>query len=85
MEDNYDSLEITDMVGIENGFVIRWASPEIGFGEYAIYAKANRNDFGFAEDEVLIEGDSECMDANEDKTFLKTLFEKLLERIDIIS
>ena len=81
---NLDTLEITDIFGVENGFIIRWDSPEIGFGEYTIHAKVKRNEFGFAEDGVLIEGDSESMDINENKAFLKALFDKLLEKINII-
>ncbi len=82
---NFDSLEITDIIGLKDGFIIRWCSPEIGFGEYTIHTKVKRNEFGFAEDDVLIEGESECMDVNENKAFLKALFDKLLEKINIIS
>ena len=82
---SFDSLEITDIIGFEDGFIIRWGSPVIGFGEYTIHTKVKRNEFGFAEDDILIEGESECMDGNENKAFLKALFDKLLEKIDIIS
>lgn len=82
---DFDSLEVTDIIGLKDGFIIRWCSPEIGFGEYTIHTKVKRNEFGFAEDEVLIEGDSECMDGNENKIFLKALFDKVLEKINIIS
>lgn len=80
-----DLLEITDIAGFNGGFIIRWCSPEIGFGEYTIHTKVKRNQFGFAEDDVLIEGDSECMDSNEDKFFLKALLGKLVEKISIVS
>lgn len=82
---DFDSLEVTDIIGLKDGLIIRWCSPEIGFGEYTIHTKVKRNEFGFAEDEVLIEGDSECMDDNENKVFLKALFDKVLEKINIIS
>jgi len=82
---NLDSLEITDIVGLKDGFIIRWGAPEFGFGEYTIRTKVKRNEFGFAEDDILIEGDSEWMDENENKIFLKALFDKLLEKINIIS
>lgn len=81
---DYGSLDVTDIIGLKDGFIIRWCSPEIGFGEYTIHTKVKRNEFGFAEDDILIEGDSECMDVNENKTFLKALFDKVLERINII-
>ncbi len=80
-----ETLDISDIVGLEDGFIIRWCSPEIGFGEYTIHAKAKRDEFGFAEDDVLIEGDSECMDENDSKDFLKALFDKILEKINIVS
>ena len=57
--ENYDSVEITDVIGLENGFIIRWASPEIGFGEYTIHTKAERNEFGFATGDIELEGDSD--------------------------
>ena len=82
--ENYDSVEITDVIGLENGFIIRWASPEIGFGEYTIHTKAERNEFGFATGDIELEGDSEYMDCNDDKAFLKALLDKLLEKINII-
>ena len=81
---NVGSLEITDIIGLKDGFLIRWSSPEIGFGEYTIHAKVKRNDFGFAEGGILIEGDSECMDNNDDKTFLRSLLGRLLEKINIV-
>ena len=82
---DYDSVEITDVIGFENGLIIRWASPEIGFGEYTINTKVKRNEFGFADGDIEIEGDSEWMDCNEDKAFLKALLDKLLEKTNIVS
>ncbi len=82
---DYDSVEITDVIGFEKGFILRWASPEIGFGEYTILTKVKRNEFGFAEEDIEIEGESECMDCNEDKAFLIALLKKLAEKINIIS
>ena len=80
-----DSLEITDIAGFNGGFVISCGSSEIGFGEYMIRAKVKRNQFGFAEGDVLFEGDSECMDSNEDKSFLRALLKKIVEKINIVS
>ena len=80
-----DSLEVTDIVGLKDGVIIRWSSPDIGFGEYTIHTKVKRNQLGFAEDKILIEGDSECMDSNEDKSFLKALLSKMIEQISIVS
>ena len=82
---DFDSVEITDVIGFEKGLVIRWGCPNIGFGEYTISTKVKRNEFGFAVDDIEIEGDSEHMDCNEDKAFLKALLDKLLEKINIVS
>ena len=48
---------------------IGWSS-DIGFGEYAISIDAGN-----------ISGDSECMDNNEDKDFLKELLKQASEHI----
>ena len=82
---DFDPVEITDVISFENGFVIRWVCPHIGFGEYTIRTKVKRNELGFAVDGIEIEGDSEHMDCNEDKSFLIALLKKLSEKINIIS
>lgn len=82
---NFDTLEITDITGLENGFIIRWCSPEIGWGGYTIHPKAKRNESGFAEDDILIEGGSECMDGNGNRVFLKAMSDKLPDKVSIIS
>ena len=51
---------------------IKWES-SIGFGEYTIRIKEDGS----------IEGDSEAMDSNDDKRFLKKLLELLLEKTQI--
>ncbi len=84
MELDYDSVVVTDVVPWKNGFAIRWDS-DFGFGEYIIRVKAGRNEFGFADGEVTFEGESECMDCQEDKRFLETLFNSLKDQIRIIS
>lgn len=55
------------------GFVIEW-SGNVGFGEYTIYRSTKGSSW---------HADSECMDDNEDKSFLKKLFEDLIEQITI--
>ncbi len=82
---DFDSVEITDVIGFDNGFVIRWSCPHIGFGEYTIHTKVKRNEFGFAVGDIEIEGDSEHMDRNDDKSFLIALLKKLSEKINVIS
>lgn len=73
------NLEITNLLPFTNdayvGFTINWVS-DIGFGEYTIYRK-------FDSDEWL--GDSECMDINEDKDFIKELMKLFIEKLNIIS
>lgn len=53
------------------GFVIEWES-DIGFGQYTIY----RTSEGFA-------ADSEHMDSNEDKDFIRELMRLFVEQLKI--
>lgn len=56
-----------------DGICIKWYG-NIGFGEYNLY-KENEED-GW-------HGDSECMDTNDDKAFLKLLMDKFIEQVKI--
>jgi hypothetical protein len=51
---------------------IKWES-DIGFGEYIIRIK----------EDGKLEGDSETMDSNEDKEFIKKLLELLVDKMEI--
>lgn len=70
-------LEITDLIPFVNedhvGFIIEWTS-DIGFGEYTIYKLSDSNDWI---------GDSECMDNNEDRDFIKELMKLFVEKLYI--
>lgn len=68
-------LEITDIVPLKagNGFIIKWHGSD-GRGDYMIYMENGK-----------IYGDSEYMDKNDNKKFLKLLLEKLIEEVEIIS
>lgn len=71
---NLDAYEIESFVNEKyTGFVIKWDS-DIGFGEYTIY-KAVGSDKWCA--------DSEHMDSNEDKDFLKELLKQFIEKLNI--
>ena len=59
--------------GVYGAFGIDW-SGDIGFGRYTVYIDENGNIFG----------ESECLDSNENKSFLKALLEKLVEKIQIV-
>lgn len=56
-----------------NGFVIRWKS-NIGFGEYTVY-NVTGSDGWYA--------DSEYMDTNTDKAFIKELMRLFVEHLTI--
>ena len=56
------------------GFKIMW-SGNIGFGEYTIYQNVD--------DPNKWKADSEYMDSQEDKWFLKKLLENLVEQLEI--
>lgn len=55
------------------GICIKW-NGNIGFGEYTLY-KTNEEDGWHA--------DSECMDSNDDKAFLKILMEQFIKQVKI--
>ena len=71
---NLDAYEIEPFVNEKyTGFVIKWDS-DIGFGEYTIY-KAIGSDKWCA--------NSEHMDSNEDKAFVKELLALFIEKLNI--
>ena len=57
-----------------SGFVIEWDS-DIGFGEYTIYKCVGYDEW---------HGDSEHMDNNEDKDFIKELMKLFIEKLHIV-
>lgn len=56
------------------GFSIIW-SGNIGFGEYTIYQNVD--------DPNKWKAESECMDSQEDKWFLKKLLENFIDQLEI--
>lgn len=70
-------LEIDDLIPFVNehhtGFIIEWSS-DIGFGEYTIYRNIDSGEWI---------GDSEYMDNNEDKEFIKELMRLFVEKLVI--
>lgn len=55
------------------GITIEWSS-NIGFGQYTIYKPADSDKWA---------ADSEGMDDNEDKEFIKSLMELFIKELDI--
>lgn len=72
---NEINLDIYDFYPFENernsGFVITWTS-DIGFGEYTIYKPTGCDEWY---------GDSECMDSNEDKDFIRELMKVFVDKL----
>ena len=72
------NLEVFDVNPFVNergsGIVISWDS-NIGFGEYTIYKSVDSDEW---------RGDSEHMDNNEDKDFIKELMRLFIEKLDIV-
>ena len=70
-------LEITDLIPFENnnhcGFIIEWSS-DIGFGEYTVYREKHDDQWY---------GDSEYMDRDEDKDFIRELMKLFLDKLMI--
>lgn len=75
---NEINLKIEDLIPFVNedffGFVVEWTS-NIGWGEYTIYKNKDSNQW-FA--------NSEYMDNNEDKDFIKKLMELFIEKLMMI-
>lgn len=71
------NLKIIDVVPFINerhsGFIIEWSS-DIGWGEYTIYKSADSDEW---------HGDSEYMDSNEDKDFIRELMKLFIDRLII--
>ena len=71
-------LKIDNLIPFVNetsmGFVIQWTS-DIGLGEYTVCKMSNS-------DEWI--ADSEYMDNNEDKDFIKKLMELFIEKLTMI-
>ena len=71
------NLRLVDVIPFINeghsGFIIAWSS-DIGYGEYTIYKPANSDKW---------HADSETMDSNEDKDFIKELMKLFVEDLII--
>lgn len=71
---NLDAYEFKPFVNEKfTGIIIRWDS-DIGFGEYTIYKEAGSD---------LWRAESEHMDSNDDKSFLKELLKSFVEKLEI--
>ena len=72
------NLEVYDVQPFVNerssGFVIEWSS-DIGFGEYTIYKRTDSDEW---------RGDSEYMDNNEDKDFIRELMRLFIDQLNIV-
>lgn len=70
-------LQIDDLIPFRNercvGFIIQWYS-DIGFGEYTVYQPNGSKEW---------QADSEHMDSNEDKDFIKELTKLFVEKLNI--
>lgn len=74
-EINLEIEEITPFCNTEfSGVYFSWSS-DIGFGEYVVYREHDSNKWM---------AKSEYMDSNDDKDFLKKLFEKFVEMIEVV-
>ena len=71
---NLDAYEIEPFANSEyTGISIKWDS-DIGFGEYTIYKSIDSDEWC---------AHSECMDINEDKSFITELMRLFIEKIII--
>lgn len=69
----------------EKGYIRLFWEGEKGFGHYDLIIDSNNDQEELPEDYMLrIRGDSEHMDRGEDKRFLESLFQSLIEQVEII-
>lgn len=69
---NLDAYDVHPFVNEKfTGFVIKWDS-DIGFGEYTLYKEVGSDEW---------HADSEYMDNNEDKDFIKELMKLFIEKL----
>ena len=61
-----------------NGLEIGWGNPNIGWGNCTFLFGSDES----GDPKVVVE--SECMCGNDDKRFLKTLFEELIDLSDVV-
>lgn len=66
-------VKVDDIVTFDNGFEIHWHG-NIGFGEYNVYKDKNG----------VWHADSECMDSNDDRWFLRLLMENFINQIGVV-
>lgn len=75
---NEINLEIEEIIPFCNteasGVSFSWSS-DIGFGEYVVYREHGSDKW---------EAQSEYMDSNDNKNFLKKLLEKFVEMIEVV-
>lgn len=69
---NNINLQISDIEISPKGLVIYWSS-NIGFGTYALWQNDDGNWYG----------DSEYMDKNEDKAFIRKLMNLFVDMLDV--
>lgn len=74
---NLDAYEFKPFVNEKYmGFIIKWDS-NIGFGEYTIYKFTNSDDEKWY-------AQSEHMDNNEDKAFVKELMKLFINKLEVV-
>jgi len=75
IRETYNDLQIDFVRGFsdQKGFGVGWMSYKSGNGTIAVHV----------EDDGSILIDSECMSTNDDKEFVKLVFEKLIEKAKI--
>lgn len=71
------NLQIDDLVTFVNeeyiGFIIEWSS-DIGFGQYTVYRTCDSEEW---------KAESEHMDSNEDKEFIKELMKLFIAKLNV--
>lgn len=72
MKKDVDVYDVNLDYTFENGFALNWDS-NIGFGQLIFIVDGNK-----------IKVETETMCSNEDKTFIKLVLDKFVEKLDVI-
>lgn len=75
---NVYKIEVWNNERCPKGAIRLYWDADEGFGQYDLFINYN------ADGDLELLGDSEYMDRGEDKTFIQSLFESLLEKLKVI-
>ena len=86
-EERLATVRVTSVSFVKDAVVIGW-SGIMGFGEYTVSHSTlavEKTPWGTEEvTEYELHGDSECMDSKDDKEFIRNLFMRIVDQIEVV-